>query len=96
MSAAFPFLRLPLELREAVYSLYFNPASRLVDGEFGGGQYRFEFDLYRVNKQVYSEAENVFRRENVFVRIETPWPTAGTPKNLGPRIARWGSFGTGR
>ncbi|KAF2788797.1 hypothetical protein K505DRAFT_314239 [Melanomma pulvis-pyrius CBS 109.77] len=76
MSAAFPFLRLPLELREAVYSLYFNPASRLVDGEFGGGQYRFEFDLYRVNKQVYSEAENVFRRENVFVRIDTPWPTA--------------------
>lgn len=78
MATTFPFLRLPLELREAIYSEYFNPASHLVDGEWGGGQYRFEFALYHVNKQIHSEAENVFRRENVFVRIETPWPTAGT------------------
>jgi hypothetical protein len=81
MATPFPFLRLPLELREVVYSEYFNPASHLVDGEWGGGQYRFEFALYHVNKQIHSEAENVFRRENIFVRIETPWPTAGTDES---------------
>lgn len=77
MSGAFPFLRLPLELREQIYSLYFNPASRLHLDEHGPGHYLLEFALYRVNKQVYSEASTVFRRENVFVRIETPWSQAG-------------------
>jgi len=79
----FPFLSLPLELRESIYALYFKPADRLVrnasldaQGYFGG-VYRFDFDLYRVNKQIYNEARRVWRRENVFVKIATPWPSAG-------------------
>ena len=79
MSKSFPFLRLPLELREQIYTYYFNPADRLEACEYfgGAGQYRFNFGLYRVNKQIHVEAKTVFRRQNVFVRIETPWPQAG-------------------
>ncbi|KAF1916580.1 hypothetical protein BDU57DRAFT_447937 [Ampelomyces quisqualis] len=79
----FPFLALPLELRESIYSLYFKPADRLHCNDslnekgFFGGVYDFDFDLYRVNRQVYSEAQGVWRRENVFVKIATPWPSAG-------------------
>ncbi|KAF2465282.1 uncharacterized protein BDR25DRAFT_396286 [Lindgomyces ingoldianus] len=76
MSDTCPFLQLPLELREEIYSYYFDPASRLSPGELGGVQYKFEFSLYRVSKQVYTEAQTVFRRRNVFVRIETPWSEA--------------------
>jgi hypothetical protein len=76
-------LTLPLELREQIYSLYFKPADRLTHSEalnaqgFFGGVYRFDFDLCRVNKQIYAEAKAVWRRENVFVKIATPWPSAG-------------------
>lgn len=79
----FPFLSLPLELRESIYSLYFKPADRLVRNssldarDFFGGVYLFDFDLYRVNKQIYNEARQVWKRENVFVKIATPWPSAG-------------------
>ncbi|KAJ4364007.1 hypothetical protein N0V83_009462 [Neocucurbitaria cava] len=79
----FPFLRLPLELREAIYSLYFKPADRLIQNTsleaqgYFGGVYRFDLDLWRVNKQVYEESRRVWQRENVFVKIATPWPSAG-------------------
>ena len=82
MSASFPFLRLPLELREAIYGLYFSPADRLRPHMRGGGQYKFEFDLLRTNKQIYYEALTVFRRENVFIRIETPWAETGTTSSI--------------
>ena len=81
---SFPFLSLPLELREAIYSLYFEPADRLVQNAsleaqgFFGGVYKFNFALWRVNKQVYQESRRVWRRENAFVKIATPWPSAGT------------------
>lgn len=78
-----PFLRLPLELREQIYSLYFKPSDRLhtspaleAQGLFGG-VYRFEFDLWRTSRQIYEESSRVWRRENVFVKIATPWPSAG-------------------
>ncbi|KAF2029490.1 hypothetical protein EK21DRAFT_67513 [Setomelanomma holmii] len=80
---SFPFLSLPLELREAVYSLYFKPADRLVRNEslesqgYYGGVYDFDFNLYKVNRQVYEESKRVWKRENVFVKIATPWPSAG-------------------
>jgi hypothetical protein len=79
----FPFLSLPLELRESIYSLYFKPSDRLIRNEtleklgFFGGVYDFDFKLYKVNKQVYREAKVVWKRENVFVKIATPWPSAG-------------------
>ena len=74
----FPFLYLPLELREAVYSHYFDPA-RLIACEWGTRKlsYRFNFDLYLASSQIYREAQKVFRRELSFIRIETPWPETG-------------------
>ncbi|CAN9187214.1 unnamed protein product [Alternaria alternata] len=78
----FPFLRLPLELREQIYSIYFSPADHLVKSTeleakgFFGGVYQWDFDVLRVNKQVYEEAKKVWRRENVFVKVATPWPSA--------------------
>ncbi|KAF2440022.1 hypothetical protein P171DRAFT_435843 [Karstenula rhodostoma CBS 690.94] len=74
----FPFMRLPLELREQVYDEYFRPENRLEVYEVGdglGGMYNFEFALLRTNKQVWQEALRSWRK-NVFVRIETPWPHA--------------------
>jgi hypothetical protein len=82
-SRPFPFLSLPLELRESIYSLYFKPADRLVRTDeldkhgFFGGLYQFDFRLYRTNKQIWGEAAAVWKRENVFVKIATPWPSAG-------------------
>jgi hypothetical protein len=74
---------LPLELREQIYSLYFKPSDRLHHSQslneqgFFGGVYRFDFDLWRVNRQIYNEAKAVWKRENIFVKIATPWPSAG-------------------
>jgi hypothetical protein len=79
----FPFLSLPLELRDAIYSLYFKPSDRLVRNEwldkqgFFGGVYQFDFRLCRANKQIYKETTAVWKRENVFVKVATPWPSAG-------------------
>ncbi|CAI9625262.1 unnamed protein product [Alternaria burnsii] len=78
----FPFLRLPLELREQIYSIYFSPANHLVKSTeleakgFFGGVYQWDFDVLRVNKQVCEEAKKVWRRENIFVKVATPWPSA--------------------
>ncbi|OCK90865.1 uncharacterized protein K441DRAFT_665601 [Cenococcum geophilum 1.58] len=68
----FPFLRLPLELREAVYSHYFDPATHLIACERGTGEssYRFDFNLYLASSQIYREAQKVFQRELSFIRIE--------------------------
>ncbi|KAJ4299524.1 NADH dehydrogenase [ubiquinone] 1 alpha subcomplex assembly factor 3 [Kalmusia sp. IMI 367209] len=81
----FPLLRLPLELREQIYAEYFNPRDRLETFELDVGptgnssyrRYNFEFGLLRTSKQVYLEAVKVWRMRNVFLRLETPWPTAG-------------------
>ncbi|EOA86571.1 uncharacterized protein SETTUDRAFT_162810 [Exserohilum turcica Et28A] len=80
--AAFPFLRLPLELREQVYSHYFHPGDHLVQNAdleargFYGGVYRWDLSVLHVCKQVYAESKKVWRRENVFVKVATPWPSA--------------------
>ncbi|KAI0606798.1 hypothetical protein TUN205_08956 [Pyrenophora tritici-repentis] len=78
----FPFMRLPLELREQIYSIYTNPADHLVKNVdleargFFGGIYKWDFDLWTVSKQIYAESKKVWKRENVFVKIATPWPSA--------------------
>lgn len=80
---AFPFLRLPLELREQVYSHYFHPGDHLVRNTaleskgFFGGVYHWDLDVFYVNKQIHRESKRVWRRENIFVKIATPWPSAG-------------------
>lgn len=72
-----PLLRLPLELRELIYSAYLTPDRSEPDDYYGGGKYRFRFELLRACKSIYYEALTVWRREYVFVRIETPWSQAG-------------------
>ena len=89
----FPFLRLPLELREAVYSHYFDPATHLIACEGGTGKssYRFDFNIYLASSQIYREAQKVFRRELSFIRVETPWPETGGLDlhiRLQPAVAR--------
>lgn len=82
-SKHFPFLHLPLELRESIYSLYFKPADRLIQNAslqeqgYYGGVYDFDLNIYRANKQIYQESQRVWKRENIFVKIATPWPSAG-------------------
>ncbi|KNG48956.1 major facilitator superfamily transporter [Stemphylium lycopersici] len=82
LAPPFPFLRLPLELREQIYSHYFDPADHLAKSPvheskgFFGGIYEWDFDIFLANKQVYRESKKVWRREIVFVKIATPWPSA--------------------
>ncbi|KAF1364246.1 hypothetical protein EJ07DRAFT_162083 [Lizonia empirigonia] len=81
-TSPFPFLALPLELREHIYSLYFRPADRLRKSAtlesrgFYGGVYGFEFGLYGTSRLVYREARRVWRREVRMVKVATPWPGA--------------------
>ncbi|KAH6639148.1 hypothetical protein C7974DRAFT_305413 [Boeremia exigua] len=78
----FPFLALPLELREQIYELYFRPADRLhtsselENSGFYGGVYKFDLRLLQVGKQVSAEAQRVWRREVRMVKVGTPWPSA--------------------
>ncbi|KAF2002061.1 hypothetical protein P154DRAFT_521219 [Amniculicola lignicola CBS 123094] len=77
MASPSRLLQLPLELREEIYRHYFDPTTRLRPSDVPGTEeYRFEFELLRTSKQVYDEGTRVFRRTNVFVRVETPWPQA--------------------
>lgn len=82
-SKPFPFLALPLELREHIYSLYFRPADRLRKSAtlesrgFYGGVYEFEFGLCATSRLVCREARRVWRREVRMVKVATPWPSAG-------------------
>lgn len=67
-------LRLPVELREHIYSYILRPASnQWVDVNDDSIHYQYDLRLFRANKQVYAEAERIFRRENVFIRIQTIW-----------------------
>ncbi|KAF2726787.1 hypothetical protein EJ04DRAFT_480028 [Polyplosphaeria fusca] len=80
MAKPFPFLKLPSELRDQIYSHYLEPILDLGPCEFGGGYpggtYSYNLDLLRVCQQIYSEANDVWRREHLFVRIDTPWEQA--------------------
>lgn len=79
----FPFLALPLELRETIYSLYFRPADRLRKSAqletqgFYGGVYAFETAVFGTCRQVNREARRVWRREVRTVKVGTPWVSAG-------------------
>ena len=86
MTESSPLMRLPLELREIIYSHYFAPEKQEPDKFFGGGKYKFRFELLRVCKRIYYEAQTVWRRKHVFVRIETPWPQAGMSASLFSRL----------
>ena len=71
-----PFLDLPGELRELIYTNVFRSIYNKYDAGEGYDQYRYDLSLMRVNQQIYYEARNIFRKNNIFVSIETPWPEA--------------------
>lgn len=70
------FFRLPRELRDEVYASLLAPHNFRVEHEDDYVEYKYDLRLLRVNRQIYEEAKQVFRRLNVFARIETPWPEA--------------------
>ena len=74
-SPPFRLLDLPGELRNRVYSELLS--SQCVKQHLGHGfaSYTFCFALLRANRQIYFEARKIFR-QNVFVRVTTPWREA--------------------
>ncbi|KAI9656201.1 MAG: hypothetical protein M1821_004864 [Bathelium mastoideum] len=66
----FRFLDLPPELRDEIYALALVPEFH-EEESITWREYRL--GILRVNKQINNEAQQVFRRDNVFCRIETPW-----------------------
>ncbi|QDS69279.1 hypothetical protein FKW77_002349 [Venturia effusa] len=72
----FNILNLPGELRNNVYELLFNPAYLREDQGEGQHTYKYDLALLHTNKQIYLEARKIFRQQNVFVRVETPWEQA--------------------
>jgi len=71
-------LSIPPEIRESIYHLILNPdANRLLQpDEYTDYDYTAALVLFRINRQIYTEARKVFRDQNIFVRIETPWADA--------------------
>ena len=70
------FLEIPAEIREAVY---YEVLCSLNNKQDLGNQYKkynFDLGLFRTCQQIYNEAREVFRRNNIFVSIQTPWPEA--------------------
>lgn len=71
-----PFLELPGEIRELIYHSVFRSYDNKHDSGSGYKHYKFDLSLMRVNQQIYYESRKVFRQNNIFVSIETPWPEA--------------------
>lgn len=71
-----PFLELPGEIRELIYHAVFRSYDNKHDSGGGYKHYKFDLSLMRVNQQIYYESRKVFRHNNIFVSIETPWPEA--------------------
>lgn len=59
-----------------MYELLFNPAYLRQDHEDGHHTYNYDLAILHTNKQIYLESRKIFRQQNVFVRIETPWEQA--------------------
>ena len=70
------FLQLPGEIREAVYHEVLCSINNKQDAGNQYKKYKYDLSLFLTCQQIYSEALTVFRRDNIFVSIETPWPEA--------------------
>lgn len=69
-------LGLPLEIREYIYAAVLSTSENRKQLDGDRCVFAFDLRLYRVCKQIYHEARDVFRRLNIFVCIETPFPDA--------------------
>jgi len=70
------FLKLPGEIREAIYHEVLCSVNNKFDAGNEYKRYAFDLSLFLTCHQVYLEARTVFRRDNIFVSIESPWPEA--------------------
>jgi len=70
------FLKLPGEIREAIYHEVLCSVNNKFDAGNQYKKYAFDLNLFLTCQQVYQEARTVFRRDNIFISIETPWPEA--------------------
>lgn len=93
-------LSLPPEIRDQIYAIILHPDNNRTyqADEYTDYDYRDALALFRLNRQIYHEARDVFRTLNVFVRVETPWPEAEHHVHIvghvpilvnGPRAARF-------
>ena len=69
------FFDLPPELREQIYREILSSANSKIILDEGYARYHFDLAILSVSRQIYIEAQKVFR-ENLFVKIMTPWPEA--------------------
>jgi len=87
------FLDLPVELRNEIYrNLLTTKRTKRYYG-LSYSSYHMEFSILRTNRQIYHEAQRIFR-ENKFIRISTPWPAFQTSiitEAKFPLIARCGN-----
>ena len=72
----FPLLRLPAELRELIYLKTLSPVENKRDAGDGYEAYKYDLNILLGNRQLYYEARKIFRDNNQFVSIVTPWPEA--------------------
>lgn len=70
------FLNLPLEIRELIYRNVLSTESTKETSETGYARYKFDLNLFLINRQVHDESTHIFRRLYHFIRIQTPWPQA--------------------
>jgi tetratricopeptide (TPR) repeat protein len=70
------FLEIPGEIREAIYHQVLRSANNKEDLGNHYKKYNFDLSLFQTCKQIHNEAREVFRRDNIFVSVQTPWPEA--------------------
>ncbi|KAI1172384.1 hypothetical protein F4777DRAFT_515726 [Nemania sp. FL0916] len=88
LSSTMGLLSLPPEIRDQVYELLLHPNNNRTYHADGYTDYNFReaLALFRVCRTVYYEARDVFRRLNVFARVETPWMDADRHVNMMGRV----------
>jgi hypothetical protein len=71
-------LSIPRELREHIFSYLVSPTSSIVDiPQEGSCQLRvFDLRVLLTCSQIYAEARSIFRLQNTFIRISTPFVEA--------------------
>ncbi|KAI8944092.1 hypothetical protein F4801DRAFT_260790 [Xylaria longipes] len=77
-------LSLPPEIRDQIYTIILHPSNNRTfhADEYNDYDYRDALALFRLNRQIYYEARDIFRTLNVFLRVETPWSEAEQHVNV--------------
>jgi hypothetical protein len=69
----FRFLDLPGEIRNQIYEELLDVELNKTPIDEGYWKYNHYLGILSVSKQVHAEAKDVFRKINVFCKLETPW-----------------------